>query len=150
MAEVGVYKGFFASKMSSFLPEKDIYLFDTFDGFNTSDVEKEHKEKLVSDDFVQTINNFRKTSVEMVLSNMPYRDRCRVIKGKVPDTFENLEEQFCLVSVDLDFFDATYAALNYFYPRLIPNGYIMLHDYNHDQLFGTKKAIQRFNTSLHD
>ena len=94
MAEVGVYKGFFASKMSSFLPEKDIYLFDTFDGFNTSDVEKEHKEKLVSDDFVQTINNFRKTSVEMVLSNMPYRDRCRVIKGKVPDTFENLEEHY--------------------------------------------------------
>lgn len=145
LAEAGVYKGFFANKMNYLFPEKTLYLFDTFEGFDKLDVEKETLKNLVDNKFVKTIDNFGNTTLELVLSNMPNKNKCRVIKGKIPETFERIEEQFCLVSIDLDFYDATYAALEYFYPRLVENGYILLHDYNHDQLYGAKKALKDFS-----
>lgn len=145
IAEAGVYKGFFASKMNYLFPDKVMYLLDTFDGFDISDIKNEQSKQLVHSEFVQTIGNFKKTSIDVVLSNMPNINNCKIIKGKIPDTFKEIEDQFCLVSIDLDFFDATYEALKFFYPRLVSNGYILLHDYNHDQLFGAKKALTEFN-----
>lgn len=144
IAEAGVYKGFFASKMNFLFPDKTIYLFDTFEGFDEKDIEKESSQFLVNEKFVKTIGNFGKTTLDLVLSKMPNKNKCKIIKGKIPNTFKNINDSFCLVSIDLDFYEATYDALNFFYPRLVKNGYILLHDYNHDQLYGVKKALEDF------
>ena len=41
VAELGVYKGKFAAEMNRLFPNKEIYLFDTFEGFCKEDVEIE-------------------------------------------------------------------------------------------------------------
>src|SRR3989338_5554484 len=39
VAELGVYRGDFAKKINEAFPDRKLYLFDTFAGFNTGDVE---------------------------------------------------------------------------------------------------------------
>lgn len=131
--------------MNFLFPDKTIYLFDIFEGFDKNDIEKENSKYLVNEEFIKTIGNFKKTTLDLVLSQMPNKDKCKIIKGKIPNTFQNIDDVFCLVSIDLDFYEATYDALNFFYPRLVENGYILLHDYNHDQLYGVKKALEKFS-----
>ena len=40
VAELGVYKGEFAKYLNECFPDKSIYLFDTFKGFDNRDIEK--------------------------------------------------------------------------------------------------------------
>ena len=41
VAELGVYKGDFAKRLNLLFPEKKLYLFDTFEGFNKLDIKVE-------------------------------------------------------------------------------------------------------------
>lgn len=148
LAEVGVYKGDFACKMNALFPSKKLYLFDTFSGFHKCDVELERKNNLVKEDFVSLIDEYSHTDVNYVLNRMKYPKQCIPIVGYFPESLNDLEEIFCLVSIDVDLYRPTYSALEYFYPRLQKNGYIMLHDYNHDELFGVKKAVADYEKKV--
>src|SRR6266540_1215034 len=41
VAELGVYKGKFAKHINKFFPERKLYLFDTFEGFDNRDITSE-------------------------------------------------------------------------------------------------------------
>lgn len=138
-AELGVYKGKFARYINRYLPEKNIYLFDTFEGFNEKDIKTE-----VENDFSEGTQNFKNTSVENVLAQMPHQDKCIIKKGYFPDSAKDVNEKFCFVSLDADLFDPIYAGLQFFYPKLVPGGYIMVHDFNNDQYTGAKQAVYTF------
>lgn len=43
-AEVGVYKGDFAKYINKYMPNKKLYLFDTFEGFDERDFDSESEE----------------------------------------------------------------------------------------------------------
>lgn len=131
MAEVGVYTGEFSKLFNRYFPEKKLYLFDTFSGFDsTRDTVNE-----------VDINNFKDTSVDIVLQKMKRPENCIIRKGYFPDTAINLEGSFSLVSLDCDLYKPILAGLEFFYPRLTPGGYIFVHDFGSYHYEEVKKAV---------
>lgn len=139
VAELGVYKGKFARYINGYFPDRKLYLFDTFEGFNKKDIESEIRNNFSGGD-----QDFSNTSVESVLQLMPHRDQCIVCKGFFPDSAKDVNESFCFVSIDTDLYDPIYSGLQYFYPRLQKGGYIFVHDYNNDQYKGASQAVIKF------
>lgn len=141
VAEVGVFKGEFARLLNKCFPEKILYLFDTFEGFNERDFATSNEPT----SYREFAKNFKDTSIDRVLAGMTNKKNCVIKKGYFPETAVGLEkETFCLVSLDADLYKPIYDGLNFFYPRLNKHGYIMVHDYNNAEYPGAKKAVQRF------
>lgn len=139
LAEVGVYQGEFSKLFNRYFPERKLYLFDTFQGFasDRDDVKVEDR------------NNFRDTSVEVVLSKMVTPENCIVRKGYFPDTAEGIDDRFALVSLDCDLYEPILAGLHYFWPRLVLGGYIFVHDFGSYHYQGVKKAVYEFLQETH-
>ena len=132
-AELGVYRGFFARCINQLLPERKLYLFDSFEGFS--------EEANASESFQAAHAN---TNIEKVLAILPYPEKVIVKPGFFPESLGGLEEQFCLVSLDVDFYQTTLDGLRYFWPRLEKGGYLLLHDWGSPKLPGVAKALQDF------
>jgi len=134
-AELGVYRGGFARCINALLPERTLYLFDTFEGFD----ETEAKDAAAG--FVQAHRN---TGADRVLRLMPHPEKVIVKQGLFPASLGGLEDRFALVSLDVDLEESSLAGLRWFYPRLSPGGFLLLHDYNSPRLPGVKRALRRF------
>jgi O-methyltransferase len=141
VAEVGVYQGDFAKDLNVAFPDRKLYLFDTFEGFNEKDISTEN-----INNYSTGVQNFKDTSVETVLKKMLYRAQCIIKKGYFPESAAGLEDNFCFVSLDADLFEPIYAGLRYFYPRLAKGGYIFIHDFNNDEYKGSREAVIKFCT----
>ena len=129
-AELGVYRGFFARCINFLLPERRLYLFDSFAGFA--------QDAHATDSFQAAHRN---TAVEKVLAIMPHPEQITVKAGFFPESLEGLEERFCLVSLDVDFYRTTLDGLRYFWPRLEQGGYLLLHDWGSPKLPGVAQAL---------
>ena len=140
VAEVGVYKGKFAKYINQYFPEKKLYLFDTFTGFDEKDLETE--KKLGLNDAGQDFSN---TSINVVLKNMPFPKQCIIKKGFFPETAAGIDDSFVFVSLDTDLYEPIYQGLIYFYPRMEKGGYIFVHDVNNDAYKGAAKAVEQFS-----
>ena len=88
------------------------------------------------------------TSIRQVLEVLPYPERAVVKPGFFPESLGGLEETFCLVSLDVDFEAATLEGLRYFWSRLSPGGYLLLHDWGNPGLPGPAAALERFCEEL--
>lgn len=136
-AELGVYKGFFARCINQLLPERKLYLFDSFEGFA--------EEANASQSFQAAHAN---TTIEKVLAIMPHPEMVTVKPGFFPASLNGLEEKFCLVSLDVDFAQATLDGLRYFWPRLQKGGYLMLHDWGSTSLPGVAQALRIYEEEI--
>ena len=140
IAELGVYRGEFAAELNRLFPERHLYLFDTFEGFDERDIIVEssrnysHAKK----------NDFSDTDVKSVVACLPYPKLVTFRKGYFPETARDLTVQYALVSLDADLFQPTLEGLRYFYPRLNRGGVILLHDYNNIQFNGVGEAARKF------
>ena len=136
-AELGVYRGFFARCINQLLPDRKLYLFDSFEGFA--------EEACATDSFQAAHRN---TAIDKVLSIMPHPETVTVKPGFFPESLEGLEERFCLVSLDVDFYQTTLDGLRYFWPRMEQGGYLLLHDWGSPKLPGVAKAMSDFEAEL--
>ena len=136
-AELGVYRGFFARCINLLLPERRLYLFDSFEGF---------AEAAEASEAFQAAH--RNTAADKVLSIMSHPENVTVKPGFFPESLHGLEERFCLVSLDVDFYQTTLEGLRYFWPRLEPGGYLLLHDWGSPKLPGVAKALADFEAEL--
>lgn len=134
-AELGVYRGGFARCLNALLPERRLYLFDTFSGFAPEEASG------YGEGFVQAHRN---TAVERVLRVLPHPEQVIVRPGYFPRTAEGLAERFALVSLDVDLEESSYEGLRWFLPRMEPGGYLLLHDYNSPKLPGVRAALRRY------
>ncbi len=141
IAELGVYKGKFARYLNQYFPDRMLYLFDTFEGFDTRDVAKEKKENFSSGN-----QDFSDTSVAAVLKLMPWPAQCKPVKGFFPESAAAVEDTFVFVSLDADLYEPIYSGLQFFYPKLTKGGYIFIHDFNNDLYKGARKAVEQFCT----
>ena len=139
VAELGVYKGKFARYINKYFPARQLYLFDTFEGFDNRDVAKEKQENFSSGE-----QDFSDTSVAAVVALMPYPGKCVPVKGFFPESAKGIEDSFVFVSLDADLYEPIYAGLQFFYPRLAKGGYIFIHDFNNDLYKGSRKAVEQF------
>ncbi len=118
-AECGVYKGAMSKFLHGMLPDRQLFLFDTFRGFDSRDSDTHSDAR------------FRDTSVERVLRYIGDKSNIQIRKGYFPESAAGLEaERFSLVMIDFDKYEPTLAALQFFYPRVSPGGFIFVHDYS--------------------
>lgn len=143
-AECGVYKGYFSNMISRFFPDRKLYLFDTFEGFDSRDIAVE-RESHYSDEGPQWESFLNDSSVEIALNNIGYRYNAIVRKGWFPETTVDLEdEQFAFVSLDTDVYNPIYAGLDFFYPRMSPGGVIFIHDFRIWDNKGVPTAVMNY------
>lgn len=130
-AELGVFRGEFARCINVLLPERKLYLFDSFQGFAPD---------AGAGEAMQAAHE--NTSAARVLAALPHPEQAVVKPGFFPASLDGLEETFCLVSLDVDFVDTTLEGLRYFYPRLVAGGYLLLHDWGNPALPGVAQALE--------
>ena len=134
MAELGVFRGEFAAAMNTLQPDRTLYLFDTFEGFDPAE------------DAPEGLAAAHETaSADAVLRRLPSAERAVLRAGLFPETAAGLEgETFALVSLDADLEESTLAGLRWFVPRMEQGGYLLLHDWNHPGLPGVREALARY------
>jgi O-methyltransferase len=151
VAELGSYKGGSAKLLAKAIGHsRKIHIFDTFEG-----VPKEltdPKIDYVLEDHPHLNINWAGGVYQGGEWVAPYekvkkflKDCPSVIihKGMVPDTLPEVgDDQFCFVYLDMDIYQPTVDALNFFWPRLVSKGVIMLDDFGHLQ--GVTDAITKF------
>nr|WP_320025324.1 TylF/MycF/NovP-related O-methyltransferase [uncultured Acetobacterium sp.] len=138
IAELGVYQGKFARDLNHNFPDRKLYLFDTFEGFQPEDIASERGLSKAK------AGDFSDTSEAAILNQMPFPGQVAILKGRFPETIPEKEIQYVLVSLDADLYEPTRQGLAYFYPRLSSGGVILIHDYNSMQFPGVKKAVDAY------
>lgn len=139
VAEAGVYQGDFAQYINVLFPDKKLYLFDTFHGFESGQVDN------ATDNMEQTkqwIEDLKDTTIDIVLKKMSYGKEVIIKQGLFPKTAENINEKFAFVNLDMDLYKPTYEGLLFFWERMNPGGYIFVHDF--DNWDGIRAAVVRF------
>lgn len=145
VAEGGVFQGDFAKEINLCFPNSTLYLFDTFEGFDNRDINIEHREGYS----VFEEKHMGKTSAELVLSKLPYKEKAIIRKGYFPETTVGLSGvRFFFVNLDFDLYNPTLDGLRFFYPRLGEDGVILVHDYYNPGYLGIKKAIDDFEMEI--
>ena len=132
-----MYKGFTSRFIHTLVPERTLYLFDTFEGFPGQDLGNKADRR------------FKDTSLEAVKENIGDLRNIVFRKGYFPATAQGLEnETFAFVMLDLDLYEPTLAGLEFFYPRVGSTGYIFIHDYNSPESdHAVSKAVNKY---MHD
>ncbi len=128
MAELGVYRGASARLLHHYCPERKLYLFDTFSGFTETDMTKESMPVAYN----QT-RQFADTNVALVLRTIePRNSNVTPVPGSFPASItpEIRNEAFAFVHLDVDLEEPTRSGLEFFWPRLNPGGFLVVHDYN--------------------
>jgi len=139
LAELGVYKGHTAKIMHTILPQRKLHLFDTFSGFDASDLQNETGKASGYD-----ITSFSDCSEEGVKEYIKGNNNLVFHPGNFCNIVHALPDyRFAFVSIDADLFNPTIAGLEYFYNKLSPGGAIIIHDYNY-QWPGVVKAVNCF------
>jgi O-methyltransferase len=138
LAEVGVYKGHTAAVMAEFArrASRTLHLLDTFEGFHAADLSGIDGGKK---------QQFMDTSIEAVTERVG-ADGVHFVQGRFPETAEHLpaKAQYCMVHIDCDLYAPISAALHYFYPRMTPGGFIIVHDYSSMCWDGAERAVDEF------
>ena len=117
VAECGVFRGDFAKEINRVFPDRKLYLYDTFLGFDDTDLNTEEQRNPVYSlmpKWLEKENYFRDTSVELVRGKLPNSKQCVIKKGFFPDTFEEGDERFAFVNLDLDLYAPIKAGLEIF------------------------------------
>ncbi|MCK5847444.1 MAG: class I SAM-dependent methyltransferase [Bacteroidales bacterium] len=144
-AELGVYQGETAKIISLCAPEREFFLFDTFEGFDNKDLSIEN-----SNDDKYNDSNFSDTKLDEVKAFIGINENTKYFKGYFPDTLtKDHGITYAFVNLDADLYAPTLAALKYFYPRLAIGGTIIIHDYNHNW-DGNRKAVDEFMQTINE
>jgi O-methyltransferase len=141
LAELGVDTGNSASVLARGAQRlgKSIYLLDTFQGFAEQDFvgnEARHR------------GGYTDTSLHRV-TQIVDGDHVRFIQGYFPASTARMPQDvsFCLVHLDCDLYKPFAAGLEYFWPRLVPGGFLLMHDYTTMHWEGVERACNEFFAS---
>ena len=133
VAELGVAYGASAKLLSLRLPPgKQLYLFDTFEGL--PEVTAPDGRRFRAGEFQSNLDDVRR---------YVGTERVQYCPGLFPASAESLGGlMFSFVHLDADLYESTLAAFEFFYPRLVPGGIVLCHDY--PSAAGVVKAIEQF------
>jgi O-methyltransferase len=123
MAEVGVYQGVSARLISTGSGgEAPLHLFDTFAGLPLPDTEDHERMR----------EGHYAASLDAVQDYLMDRRNISYHRGVFPDTAAGCEDcRFSFVHLDVDLKTSTLDCLTFFYPRMLPGGVILSHDYSY-------------------
>lgn len=143
IAEVGSFCGgnaLLAAQYMLITEPRPFYIMDSFEGF--PQLSKNDPSQKKQGDYKTTL------SYEDVLNNFASFPFSQVIKGFVPDSFLKLpqDEKYGLVFYDCDLYQPALDTFGYFWDKILPGGFILIHDYitDTDGFFGVQKATHEF------
>ncbi len=148
IAECGCWRGLSAYEIAlsikKYAAQKKFLLFDSFEGL--SDFKEEDiKNSGLDARWRQHAKELIVCSLQQVQHNLQEFDFIEYHKGWIPATFKGHENQkFAFVHIDVDLYEPTKACLEFFYPRMVPDGIILLDDYGYLAFPGAKKAMDGF------
>lgn len=144
LAEGGVFQGDFAKEINRVFPDKKLYLFDTFAGFDKRDLNLELSRGFSNSEE----GHLGITHEDSVIKGLPHPDMAIIKKGFFPETTLGIDDIFCFVNLDFDLYQPTLEGLRYFYPRMVSGGVIIIHDYFSEGYRGVSGAVDEFVSSL--
>ena len=133
---------------------RDIYLFDTFEGMSEPtekdvmfDGQKASSLLGSSERKEGIINYWCVAGIEDVTRNVTStgypKEKLHFIKGKVEDTIpKHAPDQIALLRLDTDWYESTAHELEHLFPRVAPNGVVIIDDYGHWQ--GAREAVDEY------
>ena len=140
MAEIGVYRGASARLIRDADQTRELHLFDTFEGLpETQETDTAHH-----------FGRFKKgefsCSLEDVQRYLSGSKHLHFYKGLFPATALPVRDvRFSFVHSDVDICASTKAVLDFFYPRMLPGGVIITH--NFASASGVSQAFTEFFAS---
>jgi len=135
-AECGVYKGGAAYLITLASLDKEVHLFDTFTGIPNSGITSVDKHKA---------GDFSDVSFDDVRAFLArFSDRIYYHQGIIPYTLNIVDRKWAFVHIDVDIYQTYLACLQYFYPRMVKGGIMLVDDYLWEYCPGCKKAVDEF------
>lgn len=146
VAECGVFRGDSAKFINRSFFDRTLYLCDTFEGFDKSDLwyEKEMDNEGFKRSRFANQSYFLDTCIAFVMCKMTYPENIVVKKGYFPESMQEIEDKFCFVNLDMDLHIPMLNGLRFFWDKMVENGCILLHDYFSDIFTGVKQAVDTF------
>ena len=152
IVECGVWKGgsmmAVAKTLMELKTERDLYLFDTFQGMPSPtafDVDLHGVDAnvlLKTNPMTPAIAPFEEVSRNMFSTGYD-RARINFVRGKVEDTLPaSAPAEIALLRLDTDWYESTSHELVHLYPRLVKGGILIIDDYGH--FAGAKKAVDEY------
>ena len=140
----GTGKSFSALSYLAGRSGREIYGFDTFEGFpepSLNDVSSRNPKQ--GQWKVRTLNEAKKQVNTLGISNLKFE----LIKGPVEisvPAFAEKKLEIALLHIDLDLYSGYQTVLQNLYPFLSSNGVICLDDYGYTKWPGCQKAVDEF------
>jgi len=152
IVECGVWKGgsmmTVAKTLLELETERDLYLFDTFEGMPPPTAVDVDLYGVQADVLLKTN--------PMTPAIAPFEEVCRnmystgynparinLVRGKVEDTLPRAApREIALLRLDTDWYQSTLHELVHLYPRLIKGGILIIDDYGH--FVGSRKAVDEY------
>jgi hypothetical protein len=132
--------------------ERDLYLFDTYEGMpppSAEDVRHDGRpaEELLAGAERESSKVWAVATLDDVqegFAQVPYpAERVHFVKGLVEDTIpDSAPEQIAILRLDTDWYESTRHELEHLYPRLSPGGVLLLDDYGYWK--GARQAVDEF------
>lgn len=137
-AEFGVMKAGSLELLAKIHPDRKIYGIDGFNGLPEPSLEDVH----MKGDFALTETEYN----DLVLFFAATYNKVEIIAGYSPDVFTFIpsDTTYSFIHCDVDLYSSVNDALDYFFPRLLPDGIMLFDDYGFDTTPGAKKAIDEW------
>lgn len=136
-AEFGVYRGGSAKLIAILKGDKRLHLFDTFSGLPEVRIDVD----------IHRTSDFDDTSLQSVQRYLSNYSNILFYPGFFPESAKELAQsptRFAFVHLDVDIYESTKSGLEFFYPRMVPGGLILSHDYRNLGCPGVRKAFDEF------
>ena len=158
VVECGVWRG--GSMMAAALALKangdtarTLHLFDTFEGMTAPTAKDADRSGTSAQDLLDKTARkegggvWAYATYEDVVRNMATTGypsaQVKLVRGRVEDTIPaGAPDKIALLRLDTDWYESTKHELEHLYPRLVPNGVLIIDDYGH--WVGAKQAVDEF------
>ena len=124
--ECGVNTGIYSLAILDYTgTRRDFWLFDTYDGIPVEQASEAERSSVIE------INaaNYDDCYAQAMANFAPYPN-AHLIRGRVPETLASVDiDRVAFLSIDMNIAAPERAALDHFWPKLVPGGLIVLDDY---------------------
>lgn len=144
MASFGVYMGGSLEVLAKYNPTIDVFGIDSFAGLPK---ENEKIDFHYEGQFADGVNfNNIAGYFKMLYNNV------RLVRGFSPDVFKYFDNnvRFSFVEIDVDLYQSVMDGLDFFMPRMLKGGIIIIDDYKVLSTPGSEKAVNDFFESHPD
>lgn len=124
--ECGVNRAFLSSSVMDFIEfdkivDRKFYLFDTYCGLVESQISPHDR---------AAYRNRYEDTYQFVVNNFKHNHNINIVRGIIPDSLKTVNiEQVAYLSIDMNCAAPELAALEFFWPKMISSGIIILDDY---------------------